>query len=133
MKRLALSLLVLLGTGSLFAQTLTRETTPEPLRPWIDWSLYGHETQRCPFFQGEKERRQCAWPSRLSLDLTDQAGRFSQEWLAYVEEWVGLPGDSTTWPLDVRLDGKSAPVIARAGLPSVRILKGRHTVSGIFA
>src|SRR5712692_6688320 len=139
MKRPALSfLLVLCFTSAVRSQPLTRESTPEPLRPWIDWTLYGHEKERCPFFQGqlqdeEEVRRECAWPSRLSLDLDDRSGRFSQEWLAYAEVWVGLPGDAAAWPLDVRLDGKAAEVIARGGLPAVRLAKGRHTVSGGFA
>src|SRR2546426_10587063 len=135
MKRPALLFLLSLCFASVaLGQPLTRESTPEPLRPWIDWTLYGHEMERCPFFQGEQEeegqvRRECAWPSRLSLDLDDRSGRFSQEWLAYAEVTMGLPGDAATWPLDVRLDGQPGAVIARGGLPAVRLTKGRHTVS----
>ena len=138
MKRPTLLLLFVLCLASaLHAQPMTREATPEPLRPWVDWTLYGHEKERCPFFQGELQdeeevRRECAWPSRLSLDLGDRSGRFSQEWLAYAEVWVGLPGDAATWPLDVRLDGQPAAVIARDGMPTVRLSKGRHTLSGGF-
>ena len=133
MKRPALwFLLVLCFAPAALGQPLTRDSTPEPLRSWIDWTLYGHESERCPFLQGQEDRRQCAWPSRLSLDLNDRSGRFSQEWLAYADEWVGLPGDAATWPLDVRLDGKPAAVIARGGLPAARLSKGRHTVSGGF-
>ena len=44
MKRPALSFLLVLCFASVaLGQTLTRESTPEPLRPWIDWTLYGHE------------------------------------------------------------------------------------------
>src|SRR5229473_1718479 len=25
---------------------------PEPLRPWVDWVLHGHEDARCPFLSG---------------------------------------------------------------------------------
>ena len=139
MKRPAVLLLLVLCFASVsIGRPLTRESTPDPLRPWIDWTLYGHEKERCPFFQGElqdeeKVRRECAWPSRLSLDLDDRSGRFSQEWLAYAEVWVGLPGDAATWPLDVRLDGQPAVVIDRGGFPVVWLSKGRHTVSGGFA
>jgi hypothetical protein len=134
MNRPALSLLLSLCFASgATAQPMTRDRVPEPLRPWIDWALEGHEVERCPFFQGEGERRQCAWPSRLSLDLGERSGRFTQEWLAYREEWVALPGDARTWPLDVRLDGAPAPVVARGGGPAVRLPKGWHAVSGGFA
>jgi len=133
MKRLALSiLLVVFSCAATLGHPSPRDTTPEPLRPWIDWTLYGHEAERCPFFQGQKDARQCVWPARLTLDLGERSGRFNQEWLAYAEGWVGLPGDVATWPLDVRLDARGAPVVGREGVPSIRLPKGRHTVSGEF-
>jgi len=36
------------------AAPLTRDKVPEPLRPWIDWVLRGHEETACPFFAGMK-------------------------------------------------------------------------------
>ncbi len=136
MKREARLLLLLLaalspGSGAL-AGPITREQTPEPLRPWIDWVLYGHEEARCPFFQGAEDRRQCLWPSRLALDLGDGGGRFTQGWLAYKDAWAPLPGDGRYWPQEVRLDGRPAAVTLQQGVPSVRLSRGRHTVSGAF-
>ena len=70
MKRPARSfLLVLCFASAALGQPLTREATPEPLRPWIDWTLYGHGKERCPFFQGDQEdegdiRRECASTER---------------------------------------------------------------------
>jgi thrombospondin type 3 repeat protein len=134
MRQRAWTLLFLLGfSPAALGQTLTREQTPEPLRPWIEWTLYGHETERCPFFQGQGDRKECAWPSRLALDLDEHAGKFSQEWLAYAESWVGLPGDASAWPVEVRLDGSPVSIISRQGLPAMRLPKGRHTVSGAFS
>ena len=111
---------------------LTREKTPEPLRPWIDWVLQGHEQERCPFFQGDAETRQCAWPSRLGLDLSDRGGRFTQSWLLHRDEWVLLPGDARNWPQEVRVDGRPAIVAAQPGGPAVWLAAGRHGVSGSF-
>src|SRR3989338_1906721 len=112
MRRPALALLIIitvsLASVAASAGPLTREKAPEPLRPWIDWVLYGHEKERCPFFQGDADSRQCAWPARLGLDLSDRGGRFTQQWLLYRDEWVLLPGDDRTWPQDVRVDGRPA-------------------------
>ncbi|MGH7806154.1 MAG: hypothetical protein ACREQJ_17525, partial [Candidatus Binatia bacterium] len=58
---------------------LAREEVPEPLRPWIDWVLRGHEEERCPFLSSAPDERRCVWPSRLSLELDDRGGRFRQD------------------------------------------------------
>jgi hypothetical protein len=135
-RRPALPLLVVLialfAPAAASADPITKEKTPEPLRPWIDWVLYGHEEERCPFFQGDAARRQCAWPSRLGLDLADRGGRFTQQWLLYRDAWVPLPGDARAWPQDVRADGRPAIVAAQPGGPAVRLAAGRHSVSGTF-
>src|SRR2546428_12938430 len=88
----ALPLLVTIAASSAMtasaADPLTREQTPEPLRPWIDWVLHGHETERCPFFQGDGEKRRGSWPSGLTLSPSDRGGRVAQEWVALYYEWV---------------------------------------------
>src|SRR3989442_5499729 len=133
----ALPLLVTIAASSAMtvsaADPLTREKTPEPLRPWIDWALHGHEEERCPFFQGAGEKRRCSWPSRLALDLSDKGGRFTQQWLLYHDEWVPLPGDAPAWPQEVRVDGRPGIVAARPARPAVRLSVRRHAVSRTFA
>jgi hypothetical protein len=120
------------GTAAL-GEPLPREQVPEPLRPWVDWALRGHEDAACPFFEGQGERRQCAWPSRLALDLGDGSGRMTQQWRAYRDAWAPLPGDASHAPEDVRLDGKPAVVVMRDGLPTVRLPKGAHEVTATFS
>jgi hypothetical protein len=115
------------------AEPLARDHVPEPLRPWIDWVLRDHEDAACPFFDGSADRSECAWPARLALDLDEKGGRFTQQWRVYRDAWVSLPGDASRWPLDVRVDGKPAVVAARDGAPAVRILEGKHEISGTFA
>jgi hypothetical protein len=114
------------------AEPLARERVPEPLRPWIDWVLLDHQDAACPFFDGSADRSECAWPARLTLDLDEKGGRFTQQWRVYRDAWVPLPGDASRWPLDVRVDGKPAAVAARDGAPAVRILEGKHEISGTF-
>src|SRR2546422_11530917 len=63
------------------AEPLAWEQVPEALRPWTDWVMHGHEEAFCSLLQGATDHRQCAWPSRLTLDLDARAGRFTQDWL----------------------------------------------------
>src|SRR5882724_7975590 len=114
------------------AEPIAREQVPEALRPWTDWVMHGHEEAFCSLLQGSTDHRQCAWPSRLTLDLEGRAGRFTQDWLVQRAGWVPLPGDAARAPLDVRADGKPAAVTVRGGVPSVRLERGAHTVSGVF-
>src|SRR5262245_58590902 len=133
MKRIAFLVLVLVAANaSTLAGPLTREKTPEALRPWIDWVLYGHEEERCPFLQGDADERRCSWPSRLGLDLNDRGGRFTQQWTLEHEDRAPLPGDAKTWPLDVRVDGRPVVVEAEEGAPVVRLAAGRHAIAGVF-
>src|SRR5437867_420863 len=115
------------------AEPVAREQVPEALRPWTDWVMHGHEEAFCSLLQGSTDHRRCAWPSRLTLDLDGRAGRFAQDWLVQRAGWVPLPGDAARAPLDVRADGKPAAVTLRSGVPSVRLERGAHTVSGVFA
>jgi len=89
--------LALLATGPAQAAPLARGEVPEPLRPWIDWALRGHEADRCPFLDAPSTR-ECAWPSRLVLSLDEHGGKFTQQWLEHHGSDIPLPGDDTHWP-----------------------------------
>ena len=109
----------------------TAPELPEPLRPWAAWVLHGHEEARCPFLVGGAER-QCMWPSRLSLDLAEHGGRFTQQWLVHRDGWVPLPGDERLWPQEVRVDGQPTTLTQVKGAPRGRVLSGLHTITGTF-
>jgi len=126
------ALVVSPAPGDLSAAPLPPSKTPEPLRPWIDWVLYGHEVAACPVLPGADNARLCAWPARLSLDLSDRSGIFTQDWTAYSEGWVPLPGDQKVWPQGVEIDGRPSAVTPQGDRPSVRLQPGRHRVSGRF-
>ena len=130
-RRLILALLCLLAGIPAAAEPLAREDVPEPLRPWVDWALRGHEAETCPFLHGDGQR-QCVWPGRLELALDDRGGVFEQELFAAVESDVPLPGAVESWPEDVRVDGAGAPVFERSQRPELRLARGKHTISGRF-
>src|SRR5438046_613243 len=95
------------------AEPVAREQVPEALRPWTDWVMHGHEEAFCSLLQGSTDHRQCAWPSRLTLDLDGRAGRFTQDWLVQRAGWVPLPGDAARAPL-----GGFVPLSRTSALPS---------------
>src|SRR5579885_1883280 len=115
------------------ASPLLRDQVPEPLKPWTDWVLKDHEKELCPFLNGSGAGGECAWPSPLTLSLTDKGGNFSQSWRLYADDWVPLPGDEKRWPLDVKVDGKPASVILRDNQPEIYLKQGEHAVQGVFA
>ena len=119
------------------AEPLSREEVPEPLRPWVDWVLRGHEDQACPFLQGEglqgEGTRACVWPGTLALELDAEGGRFSQNVFVARASEVALPGGGgAVWPEDVRVGGSRAPVSEIEGLPRVRLAQGNHRIEGRF-
>lgn len=142
MRRLAVVTLVVLAAVVLAANALPRAAqaqTPVPraLEDWQAWVLKGREFHRCPFLAGSNpavaESYRCAWPERLLLNVDARGGHFSQRWQVYTESWVALPGDLMRWPQEVLVDGRSAALVAREGVPQVRLTAGAHQLSGAFA
>ncbi len=95
-----LSLWLLLLTTA-YANPLSPDQVPDPLKPWVGWVLDGHKDLACPYLYNAEER-QCAWPGRLDLQLSDKGGTFTQHWEVYGETAVRLPGDAQHWPQQVK-------------------------------
>ncbi len=127
---LAAGLLIACLAAAASGEPLATERVPEPLRPWIDWALLGHEAERCPFLHGSPDSAECIWPARLELALGVRQGSFVQRWRVHADAWVPLPGDAKHWPQSVLVDGRAAAVVDRGGRPSVRMLPGSHEVRG---
>ncbi|PIP83989.1 MAG: hypothetical protein CO113_15455 [Elusimicrobia bacterium CG_4_9_14_3_um_filter_62_55] len=132
--KLILLATIFLLSGAAQAAPLERKDVPQPLKPWVDWALRGHERELCPFLQGNAGDRPCAWPAELTLSLGAKTGRFTQRWRVYGDDpWVALPGDDKLFPQSVMVDGVPAAVILRGGAPQLRLTRGAHSVSGAFA
>ncbi len=127
-------LFLLLGFFAVFAhaKTLTPEQVPEPLKPWIDWVLQDQTELGCPFLYNSYEEKRCSWPSRLTLDFAAIQGNFAIDWSVYKESWIVLPGNQQHWPQHVSVNGKSAAVLERDGLPAVKLGAGNYQVKGGF-
>lgn len=109
---------------------------PPELEAWRQWALDQQQFRRCPFLAGTNAQQAdsfvCAWPERLSLDVTAPGGRFSQRWQVHADSWIALPGDMEHWPRDVRLNGTSAAVVAFNNSPHLHLTPGSYTIAGEF-
>ncbi len=121
------------------AKPLTREQVPEPLKPWISWVLQDSPEPEpdCPFIYNSYEQKRCGWPTNMYLGLTNEKGVFSISWSLYKDSWVSLPGDKKHWPLNVTVNNKTALVMDRNGIPSVKLVAGRgnplqYQIKGTF-
>lgn len=110
----------------------TAQVPPE-LQPWIPWVLQDHEALACPFAFDDPSRRLCLWPTQLDLELATDRGLFRMQHLAFDSGWVGLPGNGSAWPQEVRVDGGATAVIARGGRPCVHVSPGFHRIEGTFS
>ena len=128
---------VFLGSGLAQAQ----ESLPPQLRDWQGWVLRGEEFRRCPFLASanlqpgqpiEASAFRCVWPERLTLSVDARGGTFAQRWQVFSESWVTLPGSLEHWPLDVRVNGAPAAVVAVQGAPTLRLPPGTYAVNGHF-
>src|SRR6266566_4417605 len=133
MRRLAVVTLVVLAANALPRAAQAQTPVPRALEDWQAWVLKGREFHRCPFLAGSNpavaESYRCAWPERLLLNVDAHGGRFSQRWQVYTESWVALPGDLVRWPGEVLVDGHSAALVGREGVPQVRLTAGAHQLS----
>jgi len=129
----ALLLILLVNTITIAATPIAEEQIPDTLKPWMNWVLYNQDQVNCPTAYNNQQRRFCAWPSRLHLNLNDTEGEFLQVWQIHNKAWVRLPGDSKHWPKKVMVNGKAAIVLNKQGFPSVKLSAGAHTLSGQFA
>ena len=105
---------------------------PGPLEPWRQWVLDQHRELTCPPHYASLGERYCRWPGRLILQADSRGAHFSQEWQLYSDGWITLPGDTESWPLEVRVDDHTVAVIEHEGVPAVYLPAGSHQVQGVI-
>ena len=112
----------------------TEVKVPEPLKPWVDWVLEGHEEELlCTPNYNDAYAINCNWPTALDLDIAEESGSFSQSWLIEHESWIQLPGNDKIWPQDVTINGKPAITLKRHGVPQIKLQAGNYKVKGKFS
>ena len=117
----------------LSVSALAADTAPPfELDKWRAWVLDKHADIDCPRLGVQASNRRCAWPGLLRIDVTAGGVSFSQDWQIDGDSWLALPGNQQHWPVAVRVNDASHPVLERNGLPVVRVLAGAHTINGIL-
>ncbi len=134
MVRMMLMIMMLIPTiGVLEVQA---QSVPAALTDWVDWVMEDEQYRQCVLTDGSAgtERGQfwCVWPGPMTLVATDQGAQFSLSWQIQQAGWVPLPGSMEHWPLDVRVNGNSEPVLQRDGTPWLWLEPGTITMSGIY-
>jgi hypothetical protein len=119
------------GGSALQAQAVPPDVAvPAPLQPWVPWVLQSEPERVCSWVA---ERAVCHWPGQLELELDTSGGRFAQQVLLDRKLTFALPGSAERWPSAVRVDGRPAPVLDRAGTPAIELVAGSHRIEGRFA
>lgn len=100
---------------------------------WKPWVEARHQKIACAWEQGKKSTRFCYWLGELSLDMSERHLDFSftAEILA-ANSVLALPGDKTSWPAQVLVNGKAARVLERSGKPYLSLDAGKYSVTGRF-
>ncbi|MFA5985447.1 MAG: hypothetical protein WC782_15625 [Methylococcaceae bacterium] len=114
------------------SKALTPEQVPEPLKPWVNWVLQDSPEANCPFIYNSYGQKRCSWPTLLSLELSKRQGAFFANWQVYQDSWISLPGDSQHWPQNVTVNNKTALVLEKNGIPTIKLDAGFYQIKGDF-
>ncbi|RLB60954.1 MAG: hypothetical protein DRI90_12530, partial [Deltaproteobacteria bacterium] len=112
------------------AERLKAAQVPAELREWIPWVLDEVGDDACTLVE---DQRVCAWLGRLSLEVSATGGSFRLQLLTERSTRVPLPGSSKHWPVGVKVGAERGVVLDVAGVPSIALPAGRHTVEGRFS
>ncbi|RDS85353.1 hypothetical protein [Dyella psychrodurans] len=112
---------------------LWAQDVPPALHDWQGWVLHDVPEHACPFLANRNPgvgNYQCIWPGRLGLEADKDGGHFSLSVHVDAAGWVGVPGDEHSWPQQVSVNDKAAPVLSRQGRPALWLEPGDYTVRG---
>jgi hypothetical protein len=122
----------MIGLLSMIAP-LWAQDVPAALRDWQGWVLHDVPEHACPFLANRHPgagNNQCIWPGRLGLEANKDGGRFSLAVHVDAAGWVAVPGDERSWPQQLTVNDKPAPVLSQQGHPAVWLEPGDYTVRG---
>jgi len=132
LRTFVLFLVFCLTAQPVFAQDTLK--IPDPLKPWIDWVLHGHEEEYlCIPHHNDSSQLRCSWPTELKLSINNKGGKFEQEWLVNHESWVTLPGSDQYWPENISVNGEFVVVLKKSSQPQIKLQKGTYRITGEFS
>ena len=94
-KALVFGVIALLSSVSAQSQSTADASIPSSLKDWRAWVLKDEEYRSCPFLSNVSPKSAqdfvCAWPSRLTINATDDGATFSIHWQVQTTAWIPLP------------------------------------------
>ncbi len=126
------------------------EIIPDSLKPWTAWVLKDQADYLCPRIAQQAfskqisskqvsskqanskqvSKKRCAWPGRLTVNVSTRQAKFSQRWEVYGKSQLVLPGDARHWPQDVTINHQPATVLDINGKPTISLDAGTYSISG---
>ena len=106
---------------------------PAALQPWQGWASWGDTTFKSPPSFENANERMTVWPGQLTLTAGPSGAEWKFSVTVFDEAWLPLPGNDEVWPQLVVANGAPQAVIERNARPAVRLLPGRHELSGQFS
>jgi hypothetical protein len=132
---LVLALAASLAPARASAQVLDPADVPPELRGWIPWVLDGSPQYGCTMRDAstsdvEAQAPVCVWPGELVLTMRASEATFVLDATGDRRWPLALPGSGRAWPVDVRVDGRDAPVLVVSGRPTLWLDPGAHRIEG---
>ncbi len=119
--------------ASLLSMIYSHLLMADPMDKWTDWVLKDYPQINCPWQINPNQKRACVWPGKLSLAMSKDGGRFTYQVDVYEQQtFVALPGDAKYWPVDLVINGSTAKLLDRNGIPHISVSQGKHIINGRF-
>jgi hypothetical protein len=115
------------------SQVLGQSAIPAQLSPWREWVVRDILDLSCPSSSLNFKKRECVWAGQLEVSINQNSGQFEGTWRTFSRGYIDLPGQKGQWPLDVKVNGRTAIVVEHNGLPSIELGAGNYKVTGRFA
>ncbi len=129
---LCLTLKTDLALGQNYGIEGVLKTLPESSKKWLPWIMVGKDHLRCPY-NPYASSYECAWFSRLSLNLNSSGGNFSFSADTFTDTSIPLPGGIKHWPFNVTVNGTPVAVTTKSKNPSLVLGPGSgQQISGQF-
>ncbi|HWV15242.1 MAG TPA: hypothetical protein VN030_07400 [Cellvibrio sp.] len=102
---------------------------PKSLEEWQPWVLEKHPELNCPFLFNDAART-CSWPSQLQINADSSGASFTQQVEVFRNDWIALPGNSSFWPQNVKINSSAVALRDQNNLPEVYLTPGVYQITG---
>ena len=109
--------------------SLASPILPDQLEEWQQWVLTQHPEYKCI----DQNTENCSWLGNIDCTIAEDQLTFVQQGHLDSDGWVSLIGNTTHWPINVKVNSQHQPIIEKMGAPSVWLEAGPFLISGTIA